>query len=473
MEQRVGDSLIIELSKLLSAERLESGIVLKALELICGGYQFECAMIYEIDFSDQFCLMEHYGCTEKLFPEKFSADGLEEQAREALARRGTIYIERKEDNPPEDAWLLKLYNADFLAVAPLTDEELHAYGLIVLSSAAQRPNVSEKDMETLAALLSMLVRYVGVRVYQRRIRQAQITLESVLDNTGIDIYVNDFHNHDILYVNKSMAAPYGGQEQFKGRKCWQVLFPGQGGPCEFCPQQHLIDEEGAPTKVYTWDYERSFDGSWFRVFSSAFYWVNGRLAHVVSSADITDNKKNEAIIENMAHYDQLTGLPNRRMLVTECDNRINKARATEPGYLLFMDIDGFKNINDTYGHDAGDEFLIQLGEFFTSIPLLRDAVYRNGGDEFVAIIGGTSITKANIDNLSHFIGKRFTQPWRLEKGTVVCGISIGVACYPEDGITAEMLLQKADMAMYLAKKSGGNQMCFARQLGEKNSPEAL
>ena len=68
------------------------------------------------------------------------------------------------------------------------------------------------------------------------------------------------------------------------------------------------------------------------------------------------------------------------------------------GYLLFFDIDGFKKINDTFGHEAGDEFLVQLGQFFSGIPLLHDAIYRNGGDEFIAIIDGDK-TEANIRNL--------------------------------------------------------------------------
>ena len=294
--------------------------------------------------------------------------------------------------------------------------------------------------------------------------QAQAALERVLDNTGIDIYVNDFHTHDILYVNKSMAAPYGGQEQFVGRKCWEVLFPGQHGPCDFCPQQKLIDNQGNPTKVYTWDYQRPFDGSWFRVFSAAFQWADGRLAHVVSSADITENKRNEALIERLANYDQLTGLPNRRMLVNECDQRINRTTAAGKGYLLFFDIDGFKAINDQLGHDAGDEFLIQLGQFFAGIPMLKDSIYRNGGDEFVALLDGEGVTKENVQSLCGFIHERFKRPWHLTKGPVRCSTSIGVACFPEDGRSAEALLQKADQAMYLSKNQGGGRLCFGYQL---------
>lgn len=97
----------------------------------------------------------------------------------------------------------------------------------------------------------------------------------------------------------------------------------------------------------------------------------------------------------MAHYDALTKLPNRRRLLEDCECRINHAKADDTGYVLFFDIDGFKAVNDTLGHDAGDELLIKLGAFFSAIPMLENAIYRNGGDEFVALIDG-DVTKTNI-----------------------------------------------------------------------------
>ncbi|MCD7874496.1 MAG: GGDEF domain-containing protein [Acidaminococcaceae bacterium] len=216
----------------------------------------------------------------------------------------------------------------------------------------------------LTTVLPMFGRYLGVRVYRNRLAFASNSLESILDNTGIDIYVNDFYNHDILYANKSMAAPYGGIAQFLGRKCWEVLFPGQNGPCSFCPQQKLIDENGEPTKIYSWDYQRPFDGSWFRVFSAAFRWVDGRLAHVVSSADITENKHNEALIEYLANYDALTELPNRRMLVQECERRLAQLEDGGKGYLLFLILTALKISTILLGMKPVTNFWCSWGSSF-------------------------------------------------------------------------------------------------------------
>lgn len=459
------DVFISTLAQNLSGNQVDSHTLTESLHLINEFGAFDVSMIYEIDSLENFCLKEHTCLTSYKPREKFTMQEVSEKDIVYIKENEFCYIRSSDENSSFEKRLLEKFSAASLFLAHATDENQDIHGFIVFVHEKPIELIKEK-YETMITASSLLLRCLDVRIYQRMINQAHITMESILDNTGIDIYVNDFYNHDILYVNRSMAAPYGGREQFMGKKCWQVLFPGQSGPCEFCPQKNIVDENGSPTKVYTWDYQRAFDGSWFRVFSSAFRWVDGRLAHVVSSADITDNKHNEALIENLANYDQLTKLPNRRMLLKECERRIDLATLNEKGYILFFDIDNFKTINDTLGHDAGDDFLIQLGEFFSSIPLLKDSIYRNGGDEFVAVLGGEEIQKSNIIILANFILERFRKPWKLRKGNVFCNISIGVACFPEDGTNAEILIQKADMAMYKIKKAGGGGLCFGYELNE-------
>lgn len=464
MSQDTKDDFLLSLINTLAGNQAETASITKALELICSELSFGYGLVYETDLSGCFCLMGQYNPNAVNFPSCLSGEFVMLQEHIFSEQKEICYFIDGKEQRLFDQELLALYNVQSLALAPVLDEESSLYGLIVLLAPASESLLASLDKSVFSAAFSLLSRYIGTRMYHKKLSQAQITLESILDNTGIDIYVNDFYTHEILYVNKSMAVPYGGREAFMGQKCWQTLFPGQTGPCEFCPQSKLIDDQGLPTKVYTWDYQRAFDGSWFRVFSAAFHWVDGRIAHVVSSADITDNKRNEALIENLANYDQLTKLPNRRMLMKECKRRIDNATALEQGYVMFFDIDGFKAINDNFGHDAGDEFLIQLGEFFSNIPILHNSIYRNGGDEFVAVVGGEQITKAHIQSLAGFIHERFKKPWILKKGEVLCGTSIGIACYPEDGMNAEVLLQKADMAMYQVKKSGGGGSCFGYQM---------
>ena len=163
-------------------------------------------------------------------------------------------------------------------------------------------------------------------------------------------------------------------------------------------------------------------------------------------------------LEFAANHDPLTRLYNRRYLVKQVDGWMRI-----PGrnfWIILMDVDDFKVVNDTYGHDAGDNFLIELSQFFKGIPMLKDCVYRKGGDEFVAIIHGKGMTRMNITNLSRFIHNRFEKTWLLNKTKVKCDVSIGVACYGEDATTMKELLYISDMAMYQAKRKGPGNTCY-------------
>lgn len=404
-----GDTLVLSLAELLGGKQVDTGVIDRALAELCSAFDFDGGLIYELDQYNHLHLKER--CLRKELPLRgsFPIDAVDAAYRSYLAQETFVWLEGGQKNSAAENALLELFAAQSLVVASVVDETLQIYGLLVFVQQSARPVPPAGTQQLLKTVLSMFGRYIGVRVYQNKLTFAKNSLESILDNTGIDIYVNDFHTHDILYANRSMAAPYGGISQFLGRKCWEVLFPGQNGPCAFCPQQKLIDENGEPTKIYSWDYQRPFDGSWFRVFSAAFRWVDGRLAHVVSSADITDNKRNEALVEYLANYDSLTNLPNRRMLVKECERRIDKTQEGGEGYLLFFDIDGFKKINDTFGHEAGDEFLVQLGQFFPVSRCCMTLFTATGGDEFIAIIDGDK-TEANIRNLASFIHRRFASP---------------------------------------------------------------
>lgn len=453
------EALIVKLAQMFMRKDSKSNDLKTSLSLVCKEFRFDGALFYEGgQYNHRLCLTESYGTHSG--QTELALDSLLPGLYTHLVKETMINWNHEANQSLEQEQLLSLLEAKSVVAVSSADENDRIYALVILCNRSKKEPMDEITSENLWTALSMIINYASVKIYRDRIRFSQTALENILDNTGIDIYVNDFYNHDILYVNESMAMPYGGKAEFTGRKCWQVLFPGQTASCEFCPQKQLIDEEGKPTRVYTWDYERVFDGSWFRVFSAAFRWADGRLAHVVSSADITENKHNEKLIRYMANYDSLTNLPNRRMLVENCEQQINQASEKE-SYLLFFDIDGFKDINDTLGHDAGDEFLVKLGEFFMGIPMLKNSIYRNGGDEFVALLEGDGLSDGNIKNLSYFIHTRFKKPWDLKKGTVNCGISIGVARYPKDGRTAEELLQRADQAMYRVKKEGGNGLSFA------------
>ena len=462
MSSMTNDSLILKIVDLLISKEVSTQAITDTLTLIVNHFDFRSSFVYEKDQYNQFSLREHIVSNDKKIRNIFLFEQLPDELQKRLVSEPMIYLH--EDMGALEKKICNLFKVESIVMYLVVDGAQQSLGMIVFTNSTQKPKLEEEKVKYLRTSISLLSKYVSRRMYASRVSFAVASLESILDNTGIDIYVNDFYNHDILYVNKSMAAPYGGREEFMGNKCWAVLFPEQNGPCEFCPQKQLVDENGLINKVYTWDYQRAFDGSWFRVFSAAFRWIDGRLAHVVSSADITDNKKYEAMVHHLANYDVLTNLPNRRKLIGDCERKIEKATKMENGYILFFDIDGFKQINDNYGHESGDEFLVQLAAFLSDIPMIKDSVYRNGGDEFIILIGGEDLTKVNIHNLARFILQRFEKPWKLKKGDIYCNTSIGIACFPEDGNETEQLIHMADQAMYHVKKLGGANICFANQL---------
>lgn len=455
--------LILNLVKSLTSQSKNSNTITQCLKLISDCFGFNGGGIYEINQFDCFSLKEYVATDDYVLKNSFTCEELMAVTDSSLQSAELIYLNKNSQDSELYVQLLEFFSASVIAAKPLFDGANNICAFVVFFNSSSDTLLSKEELAAFYDAAELIIMKINKRVYESKLHFAQTTMESILDNTGIDIYVNDFKTHEVLYVNKSMAAPYGGVEKFKSQKCWQALFPDQNGQCEFCPQQYLIDQNGDPTKIYKWDYKRAMDGSWFRVFSAAFRWTDGRLAHVVSSADITDNKRNEEIIQYMANYDELTNLPNRRMLIAECEKRIHNAQTNTTGYVLFMDIDDFKSINDSFGHDAGDEFLVQLGEFFQSVPSLKDDVFRNGGDEFVAVLEGT-IGEAGLDEIINIIFDRFKKPWHLKLGDVLSNTSIGISCFPKDSVTVEGLLTKADKAMYHSKRNGGGIATFSREL---------
>lgn len=190
----------------------------------------------------------------------------------------------------DDVDIVDFYKVDSLLIRQIQDSEGKIIGFIGFGDREHAISFTDEELQMIHLILGSLSKEIAVREYKEREVRASKTLSSIMNNMGVDIYVNSFDSHDMLYANESMAAPYGGIEHFEGKKCWQALYKDKTGECEFCPKKHLIDENGLPTKVYSWDYQRPFDKCWFRVFSAAFAWIDGQMAHVITSVDIDHQK---------------------------------------------------------------------------------------------------------------------------------------------------------------------------------------
>lgn len=182
-------------------------------------------------------------------------------------------------------------------------------------------------------------------------------------------------------------------------------------------------------------------------------------------SDITARKKAEEEIRDLAFYDPLTRLPNRRLFIDRFHAALPvSARHNNYGAVLFLDLDKFKTLNDTLGHDYGDLLLIEVAARIKSCVREMDTVARLGGDEFVVLIEEIS---SDRDEASHKVGlvaekirEALARPYRLKEHEHHSSPSIGISLYHGNEETVEALLQHADAAMYQAKSSGRNTVCF-------------
>ncbi len=179
-------------------------------------------------------------------------------------------------------------------------------------------------------------------------------------------------------------------------------------------------------------------------------------SYVALFSDITPMKNHQQQLEHIAHYDTLTNLPNRILLADRLYHAMTQSdRRGQSLAVAYLDLDGFKTVNDSYGHDVGDELLIELSTLMNKCLRDGDTLARIGGDEFVAVL-------VDIEEMSQctLVLERLLQasmsPITIKNNTLQVSTSIGVTLYPQDGVDADQLMRHADQAMYIAKQTGKN-----------------
>ncbi len=450
---------MIEKLSILNEEKFSKYDFLKE---ICKFFDISHGFIYETNHIRVFNKKEFY----ELVGNNSLADNLDlkeilglELLSELCSRRVVMCVGEERKGKLEEK-LCEIFNMNTLIFIPILNQHYQIAGFVGIGDKRKVSRQAKEDITKSCALISLLANNIKLEMFSKGIANTEAALSNVLDHIGIDIYVNDYYTHDILYVNKSMAAPYGGVENMIGKKCWGSIFNDKTEQCEFCPQPKLLGENGEPNKTYTWDYERPFDKSWFRVLSSSFTWSDGRIAHLVASVDITENKRNEIIIENLAKYDYLTGLLNRMSLHDDIQLFIeDSSKFGDEWYVLFCDLDKFKMINDTLGHLAGDALLKEISQGLKNLCSENIRAYRQGGDEFVVLVKDNK-SEQLIKNLIDDLFGIFKKTYYFEGNEMNCGCSIGVAHYPENAKNLNEIFHLADTAMYKVKKEDKENVLF-------------
>jgi len=202
--------------------------------------------------------------------------------------------------------------------------------------------------------------------------------------------------------------------------------------------------------------------------------ANGVITHFISTGkNITERMEAQQHLKYLAYHDGLTGLPNRTLLQDRLEQAIPRMRWHKRRIaVMFLDLDRFKLINDTLGHNIGDLLLKEAAERFQACIRQGDTVARLGGDEFAILLNDI----ASIDDVPPVAEKltlSLAQPFMIDNRELFVSTSIGISLFPQDGKDTQTLLKKADVAMYQAKGNGGNNYCFYSDKGDVEAAERL
>ena len=185
------------------------------------------------------------------------------------------------------------------------------------------------------------------------------------------------------------------------------------------------------------------------------HWLPEYGVRIAVGHEVSELRRIERDLEHRASHDPLTGLPNRHRLQSELQQAIEDAARTGEGLaLLYLDLDGFKAANDRGGHDAGDRLLRDVALRLQKCLRERDLVARLGGDEFVVLLPGCR-DRAAAFAIAETLRAQLRDPYTMRDGPIQLGVSVGIACFPTDGVDPDALLANADSAMYASKRTRG------------------
>ena len=309
-------------------------------------------------------------------------------------------------------------------------------------------------------MTSMLIRDIT----ERQRTEQQLRIAATVFESQEGMMVTDAAGH-ILRVNQAFTDITGyGAEEVAGRQA-SLLKSGRHEPAFYEQLWQTLAEQGY-WEGEIWNRRKNGDvyPEWLTI--TAVKGLQGQVSHFVGTlTDITARKVAEEEIRNLAFYDPLTHLPNRRLLMDRLQQALAaSARSHLHGALLFIDLDNFKTLNDTRGHDVGDVLLQQVAERLGGCVREGDTVSRIGGDEFVVILEGLHPQALDAarqtEALAEHIRAALNQAYRLGEEVHHSSPSLGAALFLGHHSSVEELLKRADLAMYQAKASGRNNLRF-------------
>jgi diguanylate cyclase (GGDEF)-like protein/PAS domain S-box-containing protein len=293
---------------------------------------------------------------------------------------------------------------------------------------------------------------------ERKLEQTQRFLSTILENAPVPIIVKDPATKKIILINRAY-------EQFTGAHRDQLI--GTTAHDFFSPREvkliEKLDEDAIQSGRHTIKGELAFETSGGR----PRFVTTTRLVvrdhddtpqHlIVVMEDVTEHRESEARIAHMAHHDLLTGLANRALFLEKIGEAGARLRQSGETFTIFiLDLDRFKDCNDSLGHPAGDALLKEVARRLKCLLCETDVLARLGGDEFAVLQAGAVDQSVDAGNLAARMVEAVAEPFEIDESEVVIGASVGIAQAPADGIESSEMMKRADLALYRQKSKGRN-----------------
>jgi diguanylate cyclase (GGDEF)-like protein/PAS domain S-box-containing protein len=296
---------------------------------------------------------------------------------------------------------------------------------------------------------------IGIAIHRKQSDEALRLAASVYEASSEAVMVVDPDNR-IVAVNPAFTSTTGYRLEEVAGKDPKVLASGRHGPAFYQAMwQSIVATGGWQGEI--WNRRKNGEEyvEWVNI-NSVRDETGAVQRRVAIFSDVSERKAAEELVWRKANYDGLTGLPNRQLFLDRIGQALSQAeRDGDSAALLFIDLDHFKDVNDTLGHESGDQLLKEAAARIRCCVRHSDTVARLGGDEFTVLL--TSVSEpTSAERVARSIAAQLAAPFRLGKETAYVSASIGITLYPQDGQSVDMLFKQADQAMYAAKAAGRN-----------------
>ena len=298
--------------------------------------------------------------------------------------------------------------------------------------------------------------YKEIQEKQRALEESDLKYKLALEGSKDSLWYWEIDRNRFMFENTKKILGYDNLEIEDSMNGWKKLI--HEDDLEKVMKKIEIHIQNK-TDYYKAEYRaktRSGNYRWILSRGKAIMNNKGEAIKMAGShTDITNRKKTEEKIRQLAYYDYLTGIPNRVLFEEELKNQLKYAKSSNNKFsIIYLDLDNFKNINDILGHSYGDEFLKDFAKYLRTIIKVEDFIARLGGDEFSILVKEELSAMEVVKGIMNY----FQKPWKIEYYEFYISASIGIVNYPEHGSESEFLLKNMDIALNHAKVNGKN--CF-------------